>query len=141
MDSKGSNEIALLAIQPKYVRSIILGEKKVEFRRQLFSRPIEYVVMYGTTPIRKVVAYFRVSYITQASPFELWEKYHEIAGIGKRAFEEYFQGAKQAIAIGIGSIKVLSEPVTLHTICDNLHPPQSFAYLSQSVLEKLRKLA
>ena len=32
MDSEENNRIALLAIKPKYIRSIICGEKKVEFR-------------------------------------------------------------------------------------------------------------
>lgn len=137
MVSKENAEIVLLSIHPKYVRSIISGEKKVEFRRQKFSKPVNLIVIYGTRPIQKVVAYFRVSHITQASPHELWDRYQTVAGIGKKSFLDYFKGAKDAVAIVIDSVKILPRPVGLYQISKNLNPPQSFTYLSGTLFDKL----
>lgn len=141
MDSAKNYDVALLSIQPEYIRSIVAGEKKVEFRRQKFAKPVEHIVIYGTRPIQKIVAYFQVSHITMASPYELWEKYHNVAGIGKQAFQKYFKGAKEAVAIGIESVMVLSKPVTLYRIGEGLSPPQSYTYLSEPLFNKVRKLA
>ncbi len=138
MASKRSAEIALLAIHPEYIQSIISGEKKVEFRRQKFSKPVDRIVIYGTRPIQKVVAYFLVSHIAQASPTELWNKYQNIAGIGKKSFLDYFKGTEDAVAIVIDSVRIFSKPIALYKISKKLNPPQSFTYLSESLFEKLR---
>jgi len=139
MDSEKNSDVALLSIQPEYIRSIVTGKKKVEFRRHKFAKPVEHIVIYGTRPIQKIVAYFRVSHITLASPHELWGKYQQVAGIGKRVFQEYFKGANEAVAIGIESVMILSNPVALHKISKELTPPQSFTYLSEALFKKVCK--
>jgi predicted transcriptional regulator len=140
MGQAGNNEIVLLAVQPTYVKSIISGKKKVEFRRQKFAKSVSRVVIYETRPVQKVVAYFRVSHVTRATPNKLWNKYKCVGGIKKHRFREYFKGAREAVAIGIDSVKVFSKPVALNKISKKLSPPQSYTYLSESIFDKLCKI-
>jgi predicted transcriptional regulator len=139
MDQAGNNKIVLLAVQPTYVKSIISGKKKVEFRRKKFAKSVSRIVIYETRPVQKVVAYFKVSHVTQATPNKLWKKYNNVGGIKKHKFREYFKGAREAVAIGIDSVKVFTKPVALNKISNRLSPPQSYAYISESVFDKLCK--
>lgn len=140
MDSGTNAYIALLSIRPQYVQSIISGEKRVEFRRKKFSKSVKYIVIYTTHPIKKITAFFRVSYITQASPTEIWNKYYHIGGIEEQTFLKYYKGLTQAVAIGIDSLRVLSTPVSLDKIFGKISPPQSYIYIREDLFEKLYEL-
>jgi predicted transcriptional regulator len=139
MGQEGNSKIVLLAVQPIYVKSIISGKKRVEFRRRKFAKQVSRVVIYETSPVQKVVAYFWVSHVTQATPDKLWKKYNNVGGIKKHRFREYFKDARKAVAIGIDSVKVFSKPISLNKISNKLSPPQSYTYLSESVFQKLCK--
>lgn len=48
--------------------AILAGEKKYEFRRVIFSRRVNIVVIYATAPIRRVVGEFDVLAVISESP-------------------------------------------------------------------------
>jgi predicted transcriptional regulator len=131
------NDIALMSIKPIYVDAILSGEKKVEFRKQRFKRNVEYVVIYSTSPVKRIVGYFSISYIKTARPNELWKEYEEIAGLDEPSFREYFRGHEHAVAIEIGDVTNLLKPFPLSEIFKEINPPRSFCYISKNSFERL----
>ena len=55
----------ILSIKPKYCEKIINGKKKVEFRRKIFKNEnkIDLVFMYSTSPVKKIVGFFKIESI------------------------------------------------------------------------------
>jgi predicted transcriptional regulator len=118
----------LLSIKPQYAAAILRGVKKYEFRRTIFSRRVDVVLLYVSTPVQRVVAEFDVlSVISKPLPM-LWKKTGRYAGIDKASFFNYFKGHHIGHAIKIGEVRQYNEP-----FCPvkelGLMPPQSFSYL------------
>jgi predicted transcriptional regulator len=129
--------VALLPIQPMYVEAILEGRKKVEFRRRSFGRPVGHVVVYSTSPVQRIVAFFRVSGIREASPHELWKRYWKVGGIDQDMFEAYYQGAQKGVAIEIDEVFSLKTPLPLKSLCETLSVPQSFLYLPGMLFQQV----
>ena len=45
----------LMSIKPKYVEKILSGEKKYEYRKTLLKKDVESILVYSTSPVKKVV--------------------------------------------------------------------------------------
>ena len=119
---------ALLSIKPRFVDAILAGVKRFEFRRSIFSRPVDVVVIYATDPVQRIIAEFDVKGIMEASPDLLWKRTKEFAGIDQDGFYEYFNGKNKGYAIEVGEVRVYDTP--LHPVRDlGVRPPQSFLYL------------
>ena len=59
----------LLSIKPKYVKSIIEGEKRYEFRKTIFkNREINRIYIYSSSPVKKIVASFVIGTILEDHP-------------------------------------------------------------------------
>jgi hypothetical protein len=51
----------LLSIKPKYVKSIIEGDKRYEFRKTIFkNREINRIYIYSSSPVKKIVGTFEI---------------------------------------------------------------------------------
>src|SRR5882724_1118800 len=96
---------ALLSIRPEFVAAILNGQKRYEFRRSIFKRPIDVVIVYATVPVRRVVAEFKVTSVICDTPRALWRLTREAAGIEERTFFEYFRGKDIGYAIEIGNVR------------------------------------
>jgi predicted transcriptional regulator len=119
---------ALLSIKPEFVAAILRGEKRYEFRRKIFKRRVDVVIVYATVPVRRVVAEFRVQSIICRSPRDLWPLTRGAAGIDERRFFEYFRGRDIGYAIKIG--RVHEYPIPFCPVRQfGLKAPQSFVYL------------
>lgn len=119
----------LLSIKPEYAEKIMSGEKKYEFRRKIFRRDgITAIVIYATSPVKKVVGEFVVSGIIRRDIDTLWNETHPLGGIDKDSFDTYFSGVDTGFAIEVGETTRYQNPINL---CDihNGPPPQSFAYI------------
>lgn len=138
MAEGSTGHVALMAIQPEYAERIFAGEKHVEFRRTRFRSGLRYVVVYASAPIKAVIGYFCVDGIDSGSPDEIWERFGEVAGIDEEKFRTYFAEADTAIAIRIGEVTALQQPLPIGWFRAK-SPPQSFLYLSDAVLEVLEK--
>ena len=119
----------LLAINPEFANKIIQGDKKYEFRTRVAKKNIDCIVIYMTSPVKKVVAEVYVRSVIHHKPEELWEITKEHAGISKEYFEEYFLDRQIAYAYELGEVTVFEEPRTLGEYGCN-HAPQSFMYLN-----------
>ena len=138
MDSGSDDDsVALLAIKPRFAEAIIAGRKTVEFRKTRFSQPPRYVVLYGSTPIRQVVADFEVAYIKELTPLGLWRKFRHAGGIEYGEFSKYYGDRSRGCAIVVATVWKLKRPACLSHLNAGDCAPQSFRYLDAECLRQL----
>lgn len=133
--------VILLPIKPGYAEPIMDGEKQVEFRKTRFARPPSHVVVYASTPVKKVLGYFEVSEVEIAPVGELWTKYSPVGGIGKSDFFDYYKRRPDGVALSVGRVAALDCPLDLKVIGVAGGAPQNFAYLDERVLDSLDRQA
>jgi len=119
---------ALLSVKPNFADAIIRGKKKYEFRRNIFARQVDVVLVYATVPVGRVVAEFDVCSVISETLPTLWKRTQKYAGIDSECFWEYFSGKDFGHAIEIGKVRPYKMP-----FCPvkefGIRPPQSFVYL------------
>ena len=100
----------LLSIKPRYVEQILAGRKQVEYRKRIPQEDgVRQVLIYASHPLKKVVAEFTVGeYITDTLEL-LWEQTHEIGGIAKEEFDNYFKGKTVGYAYRIENLQRFEE--------------------------------
>lgn len=118
----------LISINPEHVKNIIKGIKKYEYRKIAAKQDISSIIIYETTPIKRIVAEAEIENVLMYSPKELWEITKNESGISKKFFDKYFSGKKIAYAYKLGKIKVYDEPKTLLDYGIK-NAPQSFIYI------------
>lgn len=120
----------LLSIKPEFVEQIVLGNKKFEYRKNIFKRKdISSVVIYATKPYGKVVGEFEIESILIDEPKIIWNKTKDYSGITKSYFNSYFEGRKTGVAIQIKEFREYDRPLDLCEFDKTLKvAPQSFCY-------------
>ena len=119
----------LISINPKYVKKILTGQKKYEYRKIKTKRKnVNTMVIYSTYPIMKVVAEVDIEDIIEESPENLWEITKDFSGITKEFYNNYYKDKESAIAYKLGNIKIYDKPKDLVDIGINF-APQSFIYI------------
>ena len=63
----------LISINPEHVDNIINGIKKFEYRRKAAKKDISSIIIYETTPIKRVVAEAEILEVLEMPIEELWE--------------------------------------------------------------------
>ena len=81
----------LLSINPEHVENILKGIKKYEYRKIACRRRVDKIIIYSTTPIKKVVGEAEVIDILQKEKDELWHETENESGITKIFFDEYYK--------------------------------------------------
>lgn len=122
----------ILSIKPKYCDAISNGNKKYEFRRRIFTRVPEFVYVYSTAPVKKIIGRFAVQNIFQDNPKSLWTNFGDFSGLREEEFYNYFDGAEIGFAIEIKDFQSF-KPVDPRTIFSDFHPPQSFLYIDKKI--------
>ena len=127
----------ILSIKPKYVDAILRGEKKYEFRKIIFkNKNIDYVYIYSSSPVKKIVALFNVGDIIEDSPKALWDRCKDLSGINDIDFFKYFTDNRKGFAIEIDNLEKLKTPIDPKKIMPGFVPPQSFCYVEAPLLPK-----
>jgi predicted transcriptional regulator len=135
---RAENEsVAIFSIQPKFASAILSGVKRVEFRKTKLRPTLSCIIVYASSPVRRVIGTFRVAAVEYATPVELWDTYRLVGGISEAEFMGYFRGSALGFAILIGEVRQLQTPLKLNDLDPNLHPPQSFQYVRPGMLEVL----
>ncbi|WP_457558236.1 hypothetical protein [Candidatus Harpocratesius sp.] len=129
--------IVLISIKPEYVRKIMLGEKKVEFRRIGWSADVDTVVIYASNPIKQIIGFFKIRGFGRDSPEKLWVRYEKVAGISKEDFDKYFSGKIWGYCYEIGDVFQFDDPVDPSKFFKDFRAPQKFKYLLQETFEEL----
>lgn len=132
--------VALLSIRPQYVALIKNGAKRVEFRRRPFARAITHIVIYATSPVKKLVGICEVERITKGTPAALWSRYGSEGGISREALFQYLNDLTNAIAIVLRPFCPVANELDLSAV-GVARPPQSFQYLTKSVFLDLVRRA
>jgi predicted transcriptional regulator len=117
-----------LSIRPPYAEAIFRGEKRFEFRRAIFRKAVDVVIVYTTSPTGLVVGEFDVTGIISESVDELWNQTSRYAGIDQDLFFNYFKGRDVGHAIAIGNIRKYKKPLKLAEAF-GIRAPQSFVYI------------
>lgn len=118
----------LLSIHPEYVRQILVGSKRFEFRRNVAKRHVDRILIYSTSPEMKVVASVAVLGVLKDTPKKLWQKTRDFSGISRDRFMEYFSQKEIAYAYQLGEVTMFKEPKNLSDYGITT-APQSFVYV------------
>ena len=122
--------MVFLPIKPRYAIAIKNRDKKVEFRKAKFkNRETDYCIVYASSPLKKVIGYFRFREIDEGKPSNIWKKYNKIGAIDKKHFYEYFGNRDKAYAIKIEEF-FPTETIDPKERIKGFSIPQSFRYLS-----------
>jgi predicted transcriptional regulator len=121
----------LLPIKPCFAEKIMDGRKRIEFRKIRFCRNVSHVIVYASSPVQRILGYFGISHIDEASPRLLWKRYAAVGGITKSALMDYFANSEVGIAIGIDWVVRMSEPLPVSCLGRTIKVPQSYAYIDE----------
>lgn len=105
-----------------------MGQKKYEYRKIAAKKDISSIIIYETTPIKRVVAEAEIIDVLELRPEELWKQTKDASGISKEFFDDYFRDRELAYAYKLGKIKVYDVPKTLLDYGIKA-APQSFVYI------------
>ena len=117
-----------MAIKPVYVEKILSKEKKYEYRKTLPKKSIDKIIIYSSSPVKKVVGEVDVKNILIENKETLWNKTKEKSATTKEFYDLYFNNKDVAVAYELGEIKIY-EPYKDLTDLGIDFVPQSFIYL------------
>ena len=140
MARRPPNAVALMSMHPRFAQLIIRGEKRVEFRKTRFQRPVDQVIVYATNPVKAVVGFFEVKGVIYDDVHNLWREYGAEGQIDWVGFSRYYADRMRGVAIQIGKVTPLNQPALLPEIGENLMAPQSFTYLTGQALSRFKRL-
>jgi predicted transcriptional regulator len=133
-------KIVLLSVKPEYADRILKGTKRFEFRRAAFASPVDEILLYATSPTKRIVGLFRIDSVHKGSPSSLWNRFARYAGIGRSKYFSYFAEAKRAFALQVHSTQRFLTHVDPRSVWPNFYPPQSFRYLEKEEAAVLKGL-
>lgn len=119
----------LLSVKPQFAEAILAGKKTFEFRRAVFRRDVSTVVLYASSPTRKVVGEFTIDRVLSLRLDALWESTQNGGAIGREYFDRYFDGRSAGYALKVKRVRRYRSPLCLRRDFGISHPPQSFRYL------------
>ena len=117
----------LLSIKPIYANKILNWEKVFELRKFIPKKEFDTVVVYSSSPEKKIIWEFKVDWIIQENLDKLWDITKEWSCVDKKFFDEYFKWKDKWYAIKVKNpIKYKEDlPITIYAKT----PPQSFMYI------------
>jgi len=137
--------ILFLSIQPKYAERIIAGSKTADLRK---ARPNvkegDLIVLYVSSPVKKIKALATVEAITSARPEQLWQQVSHKAGVTNQEYTDYFRGKSIGHAIHLTELHLLDTPIALSKLrqyWSGFHPPQNYRYITKSDLIGLLEIS
>jgi predicted transcriptional regulator len=95
--------------------------------------------IYATKPIAAIVGTALVADVARGAPADIWSAYRSEVGVDEQQFYEYYQDAKEAVAIELSDVRRCA-PISiqqLRTLLAGFHPPQVMAKITQNDAENL----
>ena len=121
--------VVLLSIKPELADKIFTGEKKYEYRREMFGREMGKVIVYASAPVKKVIGEFNNGGIKFGRIDDIWRATKDESGISEESFYQYFSPLHWGHVLKIDNPVLYDKPLDLKSY-GIIHPPQSFRYLS-----------
>lgn len=137
-------EEAIISIHPKYSDAILRGEKTIELRRRIPNTAIgTRLWIYATRPQAAIVGSAVVKEILRGTPDTIWNSCKTEICIDRKSYDDYFEGAKEAIGIVLSNVVQLHpiEIEQLRKVKKGFHPPQVLARLSAADSNSFSELA
>lgn len=129
-------ETILLPVKPKFSSKILDQSKVWEYRKVLPKNKVSHIVLYSSSPEKKIRAIIEVESILSGNPASIWSQTKESSGISKEYFNTYFAGRDKAHAFKLGKITPL-RPLDPKAV--NVKIPQSFCYLDSRSVDSIMK--
>lgn len=128
-------KFAVISIKPEYVEAIIEGYKVYELRRRKLNLCRgDHLIIYETSPSKKVKAVAEIENIIDDNLTSLWETVSERCSLSFKSFSSYFEGCVNGYALKLKNIKTYKNPPTLDELrqyAPAYSPPQFFHYLDE----------
>ena len=118
----------LLSIKPQYVKEILSGNKKYEFRKFRCRDEIDTIIIYATSPIKEVVGEVSLIQIIEGDVEHVWNQTSPYGGVLKEDYQEYYKARDVAIAYQLGEVTRYDKPKKLLDY-GLTYAPQSYAYI------------
>lgn len=131
----GALRIAFMPIKPIYAERIVDGSKKFEFRRASIKGDLTHLIIYASSPVKKIIGIAAVDGVDVLCPLETWGNTKHAAGISQEAFLDYFQGKEKAVTIRLRDVLQLDREVCPKEIEADFKVPQSFKYVQSDFLD------
>lgn len=126
---------ALISVRPRYVASMLAGEKTVELRRRSVKLPPgTRLWIYSTLPSGCIEATATIGFVDARSPTAIWRRYAADLGLSREEFRTYVNGCRVVCAIKLDRVTALQPSLGLDAVrscLDTFHPPQFFMRLEQ----------
>ena len=119
----------VISINPEHVAKILSGEKRFEYRTKAAKKDVDSLIIYETTPVKRIVAEAEIIEVLCLSPEDLWKETKRYSGISKSFYDEYFKGRKVAYAYRLGKVRAYDNPLELSDYGIKT-APQSFVYIN-----------
>lgn len=119
----------LLSIKPEFVEKLFSGEKKYEYRKVIFKKDVESIVVYSTKPQGMIVGELFIEKIINDTPASIWSETKKESGISYDFFRKYFKGHSEGYAIKVSSFILYDQPYDPIKKDKHFKAPQSFCYL------------
>lgn len=126
------SDTILISIHPVYVDKILSGRKKYEFRKR-FPEGVRYMLVYTTSPVKKITVLVEIAYVIKDSPNNIWRKTSKDAGVTRKFFEAYFKNKTNAYAVRFKEIHKLEKPLSITDIKGVKAAPQSYIYIKNTI--------
>ncbi|MGH7945971.1 MAG: ASCH domain-containing protein [Opitutaceae bacterium] len=135
-----SGRAVLLSILPRYADLILAGTKRVELRRSWPSNDIGVMVLYSSSPVRRLVGVAYVDRVNETDVAGLWRLACDYGGgLTHEEFVEYFEGKKTAFGIMIKSTRTAQCAIDPKDLFPDFAPPQSFQYLTPADFQRVMR--
>lgn len=133
--------VVLISVHPEYTDKILSGEKRIEFRRRWTKNRVDFLVIYSTSPIKKIVAIAKIGDVLRGGKGQLWElSKSKGGGISRQKLFEYMTDRKEGVALVFSQIIKITDGLNpLLIFNDEFRPPQSFRYLKKGELDELER--
>lgn len=118
----------LMSIKPVYVDKIFDGTKKYEFRKTRCKTKPNRIIVYSSSPVKKVVGELIIEEVLFDDKEIIWNKTNIYGGIEKDKYDNYFKNKKYAVAYKIGKYIKYDIPRELKEY-NIKSAPQSYIYI------------
>ena len=131
----------LMSIKPKFVEKIFAGSKTFELRKKLFKRTVDTIVIYSSSPKKKVVGEIIIDKIISSTPRLLWKSYKNNLGISEKEYFKYYKNSKVAYAIKIKKVIKYKKELELKDFGME-KAPQSYQYINwkEQIMETNKRI-
>ncbi len=126
----------LLSIKQKWVRRILVGAKKLEFRKS-FPDNVDKIFLYVSYPQKKIIGYITTDCVYKSTIKDLKEfclKHYPDFDSEEEGFDDYFRIKPEGVVIRIDDVFVFDVPINPYEL-DGFKPPQSY-YIVNKELEE-----